>query len=158
MGVIQIQNTFQDGELPINLTDSAPTVHPYYGGQPATIDANGARLALSGDQKKMIGVFKNCSYEDRQNGNVTILSGASKLRFINGSVSQDNTDPQGNVVEGSPLDPSVTLGPSDFLYINATGFWTNIGTAGQEKGIVVKGQSVNDDSVEAYLFPVSAQV
>jgi hypothetical protein len=153
MGVIQSQGGFQDGEMPLNMTDSAPTVHPYFGGQPATIDGNGVRLALSGDEASFIGVFKNSSYQDRQNGNATVLGGICRLKFVNGSVSADNTDPNGNVIEGAPYDTTITFSPGDHIYINATGFWTNTGTAAQAKGIVVKGQNTSDDSVEVYLMP-----
>jgi hypothetical protein len=156
MGVSQLQGGFQDGELPLNMTDSAQGVHPYFGGQPATIDASGVRLCLSGDEKKFIGVFKNSSYQDRQNGNATILGGICRLKFINGSISADNTDPNGNVIEGAPYDTTVTFAPGDKIFISATGLWTNTGTAGQEKGIVIKGQSTSDDSVEVYMMPVVA--
>jgi hypothetical protein len=155
MGVTQLQGGYQDGELPLNMTDSAQGVHPYYGGQPATIDANGVRLALVADETAIIGVFKNSSYQDRQNGNATILGGVCRLKFINGSGSADNTDPNGNVIEGAPYDTTITFNPGDKIYVSAAGLWTNVsGGAGTAKGIVIKGQNTSDDSVEVYFMPV----
>ena len=153
MGVIQLQGGTQDGEFPLNMTDSATGAHPYYGGQPATVDANGARLALSADSAKVVGVFKVSSFEDRKTGLATILSGVCRLKFINGSVSQDNTDGNGNTVEGAAYDTSVLFATGDYIYVSSTGKWTNTGSAGAQKGLVIKGQNTNDDSVEVYFFP-----
>jgi hypothetical protein len=110
---------------------------------------------LVADEASIIGVFKNSSFQDRQNGNATILSGVCRLKFINGSGSADNTDPNGNVIEGAPYDTTITFAPGDKIYVNAAGLWTNVsGGAGTAKGIVVKGQSTSDDSVEVYFMPV----
>lgn len=156
MGVRLLQGGFRDGEIPLNSGDAV--TNPFYGGQPATIDASGARLAKSADQKKFIGVFAVSSYEARKTGVVTILAGAGRFQFTVGSASQDVANDLGDTVEGAPYDTTVTFTAGDLLYISSTGKWTNTGTAGQEKGIVIKGQTSQDDSVIAYIFPVSAQV
>jgi len=155
MGVRLLQGGFRDGEIPLDSTDAAS--NPFYGGAPATIGASGAKLAKSATQKAFIGVFAVSSYEARKTGVVTILAGAGRFQFLVGSASQDVANDLGDTVEGAPYDTTVTFAAGEFLYISATGKWTNTGVVGQEKGIVIKGQTSQDDSVIAYVFPVSAQ-
>lgn len=155
MGMQWLNGGMRVGDLPLNMMDSAPAVHPYFGGSPLAIDASGLRLALAADDQKFVGVAVCSSSEDRKNGNASFVTGTAYLRFMNASVSADSPDASGNVVEGAPYDTALTFVPSDLIYIDANGKWTNVAAAGKEKGIVVKGNTVADDSIEVILYPTS---
>ena len=147
MGMDILQLLFKDGDIPMD-----PATPAYFGGQPAAIGANGATLAIAEDAK-YIGMMKNSSYEDQKNGNVTIVHGG-KVVFINGSNEIDSVI-NGATVEGAPYDTTLTYGAGDYLWIQATtGLWKNTGTAGREKGIVIKPATGTDGNMEAYMFSV----
>lgn len=151
MGMEWLNGGMRIGELPLDLTDVA--TNPYFGGQPAQIGAAGLKLAKANDDQSFVGCFLNSSFEDSQNGNATIITGVSYVRFVNGSISQDSPTPSGATVEGAPYDTALTFSIGDKLYIDANGKWTNVANAGRQKGIVTKGNTATDDAVEAILFP-----
>jgi hypothetical protein len=152
MGMELLQGGYRNGEPQLDLVDIV--TNPYFGGQPACQETTGlVRLAKSADDQAFRGLFNNSSYEDSFNGNATIVEGACFVRFINGSLSQDSPLPNGTVVEGAPYDNTVTFNPGDRLYIGSSGLWENTGTAGQEKGLVTKGNTATDDAVEAIMYP-----
>jgi hypothetical protein len=153
MGMEVLEGGIRLGELPLDTTDIVN--NPYYGGQPAAIETTGlVRLAKNTDDQAFVGMFAVSSYEDSQNGNATIIIPPAYVRFINGSVSQDtqpSTAPT-TTVEGAPYDTTISFQPSNLLYIGTAGLWVNNGTAGQEKGIVTKGNTSADDAVEAIMW------
>lgn len=150
MGMTWLNGGQRIGDLPLDVADLAS--NPYFGGQPAQVGTAGLKLAKADDDQSMVGVFLNSSYEDLQNGNGTIITGTAYVRFLNGSVSLDSPTPQGTAVEGAPYDTAITFVAGNKLYIDANGKWTNVANAGREKGIVLKGNTANDDAVEALLF------
>ncbi len=152
MGMELLNGGYRDGELALDVADAASSANPYFGGQPAQIGANGAKLCKQADEAGCIGVFQNSSFEDLKNGNTTVVTGTSKVRFINGAVGQDNQDEAGNVVEGAPFDTGVTFAVGDDLFIDSNGKWARTGTGGQRKGIVLKAPVATDDTLEAYFF------
>jgi len=153
MGMEVLQGGMRPGELPLDTVDIVS--NPYFGGAPAAMQATGlVRLAKAGDAAAFLGMFAVSSYEDATNGNATIVVPPAYVRFINGSVSQD-TQPSvapTSTVEGAPYDTSVTFVPGNLLYIGAAGLWEATGTAGQEKGLVTKGNTSADDAVEAIMW------
>ena len=146
MGVDIKQITYKDGEIPMD-----PASEAYFGGQPAKIGAAGASL-LKTETGTYIGIFKNSSYEDAKNGNVTIIR-SGKVEFLNGSNAIDSVI-NGQTVEGAPYDTTKTYAAGEYLYIDANGKWSNTGTAGRERGIIVRPATASDGSMEAYLFDV----
>jgi len=144
MGVRESQLVFKDGEIPMD-----PASDAYYGGQPAKIGAAGASLAKSEDAA-YIGIMKNSSYEDNKNGNVTIIYGG-KVTFLNGSDQIDSVI-NGETVEGAPYDTTLTWNAGDYLYIASSGLWSNTGTSGKEKGIIIRPATSVDGSMDAYMF------
>ena len=144
MGMDILQLVFKDGEIPMD-----PASGAYYGGAPAAIGANGAALAVI-DAAKFIGVFKNSSYEDAQNGNCTIVYGG-KIVLLNGS-NQIDSVVNGVTVEGAAYNTALTYNAGDYLYITVTsGLWTNVaGTV--PRGIVISPASGTNGNMEAYMF------
>jgi len=158
MGMDIQQLSFKDGEIPVR-----PTVNPagtgadspWFGGQPATIDANGqAILAKDGSTSKFLGCFKNASVEDTQNGNTTIVHGASKVVFFNGSNQIADLDDSGSTVEGAPYNDALTYTPGEYLYIDANGLWSNV-VLGPPRGIITKAPNAQDGNMAAYIFSVA---
>lgn len=156
MGMQILQLSFKDGNIPL---DPLVAANGYFGGMPAAINALGqATLATSGGgSPAYIGMFKNSQYEDAQNGNVTIVFGASKVMFMNGSDQVENTDPAGNTIEGAPYDTTQTYANAQYLYIDhLTGKWTNQSAGnGTAKGIITKAPTSTDSTMEAYMFAVA---
>lgn len=154
VGMTLKQGGVRHGEYSLNVTDAQ--TNKYFGGAPLCIDANGVRLCKAADRSNFIGVAAVSSYEDLKNGNLTVISGhGSILKFTDGSASQDNTDPVGNVVEGAPWDTTKVFVAGQKVYIDANGKYTNVVDAGKAVGTVTKGQSVNDNSLEIELAPVT---
>ena len=158
MGMDVMQLSFKDGELPVNpliTPTGSTTASPYFGGQPLAINTDGTVILALGSTPKYIGVAKNSSWEDLQNGNAVVVGGASKVVFFNGSNEQDSTV-NGVTVEGAPYDTTLTWANGDYLYVaNATGLWTNVSTSnGTPKGIVVKAPTSTDGTMHAYMFSV----
>jgi hypothetical protein len=159
MGMDIMQLGFKDGELPINpliTPTGTTTASPYFGGQPLAINTDGTVILALGSTPKYIGMAKNSSYEDASNGNATVVSGASKVVFLNGSNEVDSVTPQGLTVEGAPYDATLTYTAGDYLYIaNGSGLWTNVSSSnGTPKGIIVKPPSSTDGTMHAYMFMV----
>lgn len=154
MGLEVLQGGMLIGELPADIADM--TANPYFGGAPIAMQNTGlTRLAKATDDQVFIGLAQNSSFEDSTNGNCTVVAGNAYVRFIDGSVSQDeqpSTQPT-ETVEGAPYDTTLTFVPGDKLYIAASGLWTNVAAAGKEKGIVTKGNTSADDAVEAIMYP-----
>jgi len=158
MGMDVMQLSFKDGELPVNpliTPTGTTTASPYYGGQPAAMNTDGTCILALGATPAYLGVFKNSSWEDLQNGNAGIVHGASKVAFFNGSNEQDSTV-NSLTVEGAPYDTTLTWAAADYLYVNhTTGLWTNVSSSnGTAKGIVVKAPTSTDGTMHAYLFSV----
>ena len=154
MGATLRNGGVRHGEYKLNVADAQ--ANKYFGGQPLCIDANGVRLCKAADRAKFIGLAAVSSYEDLKNSNVTVLTGAGAVvKLYDGSVSQDNTDAVGTVVEGAPFDTNLVFVAGEKVYIDANGKFTNVLDAGEAVGIVIKGQGVNDNSVEIELAPVT---
>ncbi len=152
MGMQLLQGGWRNGEPQLDTADIVN--NPYFGGQPAAQESTGlVRLAKNTDSAAFRGLFNNSSYEDSFNGNATIVEGPCYVRLINGSISQDSPLPNGQVVEGAPYDTGTSFAPGNLLYIGSSGLWENTGTAGEEKGMVTKGNTSTDDAVEAVMFP-----
>ena len=154
MGATLKNGGVRHGEFRLNVADAQ--TNKYFGGQPLCIDASGVRLCKAADRAKFIGLAAVSSYEDLKNGNVTVLTGSGAIvKLYDASVSQDNTDAVGTVVEGAPYDTAIAFVPGEKVYIDANGKFTNVPDAGKAVGIVIKGQGVNDNSVEIELAPVT---
>lgn len=154
MGLEVLKGGDPIGELPVDLTDIA--TNPYFGGAPIAMQTTGlVRLAKSADDQAFIGLSQNSSSEDALNGNATVVINGCYVRMFNGSLQVDSPTPGGDVVEGAPYDTTKTFLPSQRLYIDANGLWTNVVDAGKEKGIVTKGNTAADDAVEAIIFPTN---
>lgn len=159
MGMDIMQLGFKDGELAVNpliTPTGTTTASPYFGGQPVAMHTDGTVILALGSTPKYLGMAKNSSYEDVANGNAVVVSGASKVVFMNGSNEQESVTPQGVTVEGAPYDTTLTWAPGEYLYIgNTDGLWTNVSTSnGTPKGIVVKAPSATDGTMHAYMFMV----
>ena len=158
MGMDIQQLSFKDGEIPVNplvAPGGAGDNTPWFGGQPATLNATGqAILAKDGATTKWLGVFKNASVEDTANGNTTIVHGASKVVFFNGSNQIDDEDSSGSIVEGTPYDDTLTYAAGEYLYIQASGLWTNVVT-GPPRGIITQAPTAQSGNMAAYLFSVA---
>ena len=158
MGMDILFLSFKDGELPVNpsiVVGGSGANSPYYGGQPAAISTSGQTILALGTTPAYLGMFKNSSFEDLQNGNSTVVHGASKVIFMNGSNEVD-TVVNGVTVEGAPYDTAQTYAAADYLYVDhTTGLWTNVSSGnGTTKGIVTKPASTTDSTMQAYMFSV----
>ena len=155
MGMQILQMGFKDEGFTV---DPLLAANSYFGGQPVAINALGqATLATSGGGTPLyVGMFKNSHFEDAQNGKATVVSGASKIQFMNGSDQVENQDPAGNTIEGAPYDTTLTYAAGEYLYINkTTGLWTNVSAGnGTAKGIIVKPATSTDSVMDAYMFSV----
>jgi hypothetical protein len=150
MGLEVLQGGFRVGELAMDVADAV--TNPYFGGQASAIESTGlVRLAKAADANAFLGLYQNSSFEDGQNGNATVVVPPAYVRMLNGSISQDSPV-NGQIVEGAPYDTTISFVPSNLLYIAASGLWSNTGVAGQEKGIVTKGNTSADDAVEAIVW------
>lgn len=156
MGMDILQLSFKDGEFAV---DPNLAANSYFGGMPAAINTDGtATLATSGGGSPLyIGMFKNSHYEDAQNGKATVVAGASKVQFMNGSNQVDTTDPAGATIEGAPYDTTQTYVNGQYLYINkTTGLWTNQSSGnGTAKGIITLAPSSTSSIMEAFMFMVA---
>ena len=158
MGMDIMFLSFKDGEIPVNpsiVVGGTGANSPYFGGQPAAISTSGQAILALGATPAYLGMFKNSSFEDLQNGNASIVHGASKVVFMNGSVEVD-TVVNGVTVEGAPYDTALTYAAADYLYVTAaTGLWTNVSAGnGTAKGIVTKPATTTDSTMHAYMFSV----
>jgi len=148
--------SFKDGEIPVQpniVAGGTGANSPYFGGQPAAINSSGQAILALGATPAYLGMFKNDSFTDLQNGNAAIVHGASKVVFMNGSIETENVV-NGVTVEGAPYDTTQTYAAANYLYVNnATGLWTNqSGGNGTAKGIVVKPATATDSTMHAYMF------
>ena len=158
MGMDIMFLSFKDGEIPVNplIVVGGSTINtPYFGGMPAAIHTTGQAILALGGTPAYLGMFKNSSYEDLLNGNATIVHGASKVVFMNGSNEVD-TIVNGVTVEGAPYNTALTYVAGEYLYVTAaTGLWTNSsGGNGTPKGIITKPATSTDSTMQAYMFSV----
>lgn len=158
MGMNLAFGSFRDGENPCDPLVLSGSV-TYFGGQPASILADGSITLTVTANLKYIGVLHNSSFEDTKIGNAAVIPGPAKITLINGSNAEDPTVGV-TTVEGAPYDTNLTYAAGDLLYISATGFWQNTSAAALNtnglgvtpKAIVISPATATNGNMDIYLL------